>query len=518
MVHPDDPRSTGRSAAMITSVRSDADLDAQARTDPRPAGSCDGLADSIIAIVPDKFGFILISGTALPSRQALTVALSKAAAFRFTLMGFSCASPLECNTLLGICQGLASVPIESLSQARGSDRSGQSRLLLILDQIDRLSDEQITELAGNLAALADGNLNIGAIVLLVPPKFLARLNENGLPNLSNKLAAHLPAEAPRSSARGGLAHKPPLLRETGDPGREGPKKRAAAATQVHRAAAVAPLASGAPNPSSLGSQLDRDSVELLSGEFQGLAFDPADAPRLDRPPQGSQVSAGGQPDDTQRQRWKNPIVRVCLLTGVLAFAVAAIGVVHHFRTPVEAVIRDAEKPSLPRSVDTEIPAATLPASPPPIATPAETPPPTVGTPPSPTSTLPTDEAPPPVPAESTQPFVGPDSAPSQPPGVSAPAGVAVISHDEIVASVARGDFLFSNGDIASARLYYERAANAGEAGAALRLGETFDPAFLSRAKIRGVQGDLVSAARWYRRALELGANEAQALLDALENH
>jgi TPR repeat protein len=120
----------------------------------------------------------------------------------------------------------------------------------------------------------------------------------------------------------------------------------------------------------------------------------------------------------------------------------------------------------------------------------------------------------------TYPSVGasPNATQSQPPILNAPGGLTVISRDEIGASIARGDFFFSNGDIASARLYYERAANAGEPGAALRLGETFDPAFLGRANIRGVQGDPVAAARWYRRAFELGAREAEELLNTLENH
>jgi hypothetical protein len=75
----------------------------------------------------------------------------------------------------------------------------------------------------------------------------------------------------------------------------------------------------------------------------------------------------------------------------------------------------------------------------------------------------------------------------------------------------RGDRLFGIGDIASARLFYERAADAGEGQAALRLGETYDPAFLERAQLR-VPGDRALAVFWYRRARELGASEAEILL------
>jgi TPR repeat protein len=82
--------------------------------------------------------------------------------------------------------------------------------------------------------------------------------------------------------------------------------------------------------------------------------------------------------------------------------------------------------------------------------------------------------------------------------------------------MARGDHLLSIGDVSSARLFYERAANAGEGLAAVRLGETFDPAFLERAHLSGVPGDLGSAASWYHRARDLGAIDADVLLKALE--
>ena len=51
--------------------------------------------------------------------------------------------------------------------------------------------------------------------------------------------------------------------------------------------------------------------------------------------------------------------------------------------------------------------------------------------------------------------------------------------------------------------------------AALRLGQTYDPAFLARTRLKGVRGDPSSAASWYMRADRLGAPEAEALLRAL---
>jgi hypothetical protein len=86
---------------------------------------------------------------------------------------------------------------------------------------------------------------------------------------------------------------------------------------------------------------------------------------------------------------------------------------------------------------------------------------------------------------------------------------------EIATLLARGDALIAKGDLASARLFYERAAEAGDGQAALRLGESYDPAFLAQAHLSGVRGDAVAAARWYRRARELGITEAETLLQTL---
>ena len=90
------------------------------------------------------------------------------------------------------------------------------------------------------------------------------------------------------------------------------------------------------------------------------------------------------------------------------------------------------------------------------------------------------------------------------------------SASEINALLERGNALLRSGDVASARLFYERAADAGEAQGAVRLAETFDPVFLDRAYLRGVRGDFAAALSWYRRARELGATEVADRLKALE--
>ena len=94
--------------------------------------------------------------------------------------------------------------------------------------------------------------------------------------------------------------------------------------------------------------------------------------------------------------------------------------------------------------------------------------------------------------------------------------VPAFSAAEIAGLVARGDWMFATGDVASARLLYERAANAGEARAAVRLGETFDPVYLNESHLHGLQGDPDTALFWYRLARDLGATGVASRLKKLE--
>ena len=91
-----------------------------------------------------------------------------------------------------------------------------------------------------------------------------------------------------------------------------------------------------------------------------------------------------------------------------------------------------------------------------------------------------------------------------------------LTAEKSAALLARGDDYLRVGDFASARLFYERVADAGWANAALRLGETFDPVFLERAQIHGIAGDMEKAMFWYRRARDLGSVEAGMLLKQLD--
>ena len=123
---------------------------------------------------------------------------------------------------------------------------------------------------------------------------------------------------------------------------------------------------------------------------------------------------------------------------------------------------------------------------------------------------------PPSNAPAAPPPASPGLSNEQPAAPVPPAAGPHLSTEEIAELLARGDTLLRRGDIASARLFYERAANAGDGRAALRMGATFDPAFLGRDVLRGVLGDTAEARLWYQRARDLGEAEAERRLKSFE--
>ena len=81
--------------------------------------------------------------------------------------------------------------------------------------------------------------------------------------------------------------------------------------------------------------------------------------------------------------------------------------------------------------------------------------------------------------------------------------------------VRRGEQFLAAGDIAAARGFFERAAEAGDAQAACGLGKTFDPAYLWQMGVRGLSGNRAMAISWYRKAKGAGSTEAAARLERL---
>jgi TPR repeat protein len=87
--------------------------------------------------------------------------------------------------------------------------------------------------------------------------------------------------------------------------------------------------------------------------------------------------------------------------------------------------------------------------------------------------------------------------------------------NEIASSLKRGDVLIASGDLAAARLVLRRAADAGDARAAMTLAETYDPAILEKLGVHGVVPDSAMARGWYEKAKQFGATEATQRLELL---
>ena len=77
--------------------------------------------------------------------------------------------------------------------------------------------------------------------------------------------------------------------------------------------------------------------------------------------------------------------------------------------------------------------------------------------------------------------------------------------------IVSGDRHLEQGNVGAARMFYQRAAEAGLAAGALKMAATYDPAELERlqVKVQGAIPDRSEARKWYERARTLGAPEAE---------
>jgi TPR repeat protein len=92
-----------------------------------------------------------------------------------------------------------------------------------------------------------------------------------------------------------------------------------------------------------------------------------------------------------------------------------------------------------------------------------------------------------------------------------------IDREELAALLKRAKGLLAIGDITSARLLLERAADAQEPEAALMLAGTYDPQVLGSQDLRSVASDPATARLWYQKAAELGSADARRRLGQLQN-
>jgi hypothetical protein len=111
-----------------------------------------------------------------------------------------------------------------------------------------------------------------------------------------------------------------------------------------------------------------------------------------------------------------------------------------------------------------------------------------------------------LPATNAAPISVPQSA------TPAPRDPAVqLDSDEMTQLIKRGKDFLTQGNFASARLLFKRAADAGSAEAALALGSTYDPSVIKQLGAVSITPDIDGALKWYQTAADHGSAEAADL-------
>jgi hypothetical protein len=519
------------------------------------------LASRIITAL-GGFNVVVVTGDLLSGAPVLSIALGEAAAKRHAVTGFSCGPEQGRRDVMHFRRALSAC----LASGGAAGEEPGVPALIVFDDIDRLFDEEIEEIFKLIHRRARiGDHRIGA-VFLARPEFLSRLDR---PVLRFWLAKRLFVARLRFDELG-ADEIPAFIHH------QLPSGEAESIFTDEAIAAIANVSGG--DPAVVYRFLRRmlDSIATNTGDALVTAgvgsaiVVPTDVPLegvtkfKERPRQNRTAPEQGTQPSTRMWRDRRVTLKLCAGTVFCFACVGLVAAVVHIHPAHEDIAASGSAPAKDTSVKLpdhesltswaerpdasmvraavsprEAPAESKPtalltfAAPTPeeasavktaalppslaalrptaeVAAPTEAPETTVSTemPPvaSPTGAAPTATAVSPTGKQAPKPTT---SAPRPPPAQSR------LPAAEIAALLARGDTLFAQGDVSSARLFYERAADAGDGRAALRLGNTFDPAFLGFAHLR-VPGDSAMAVSWYGRARELGAAEAEILLKRLE--
>jgi hypothetical protein len=95
--------------------------------------------------------------------------------------------------------------------------------------------------------------------------------------------------------------------------------------------------------------------------------------------------------------------------------------------------------------------------------------------------------------------------------------VRALDADQIKLLMKQGEQFANQGDLATARILFQRAAEGGDATAATALAATYDPTVLAKLDVVGIRADLEKARFWYQKAVSLGSSDAKRRLDLLAN-
>jgi hypothetical protein len=467
------------------------------------------LAGRIVGALLGGSGFALLTGDPPASPQLLSQALSKATESRHPVIGIPCGPELTYGEVMSAAALVTAVSAAGKTTAV-PEFSELTSPLVIFDDVDRLSRALSEPIAVPRPRL--GNAGEPSVVVALPTSSRAMIPEP--PELASPLFVfgdvhdlshdqlRIIYEATMHpdwlGAAGVLLARPGFLTRLDEPQLRFLKEHLVAKFEFQE------IGQG-------------ESIEFRRHQ-------------LENRPRCIESRAG-------RRRLVRSLTgcRVLLTAGIGAFFFA-----HHVGMVDDPIERSATSTSETREISVSFPAPSKTTSPAPAtAGPAAEPPATFPSvlPPAPTAqsvqmlqakryaTTPTQFQPagvtkepppatPPVFAEALATLQGAPPTASSPP--TEPLTGGSFSPTNIAALVTRGDEFLSAGDITSARLFYERAANGGDGPSALRLGATFDPAFLGHAGIRGIFGDLKQASSWYRRARELDAAALQQLSKSAE--
>jgi hypothetical protein len=123
--------------------------------------------------------------------------------------------------------------------------------------------------------------------------------------------------------------------------------------------------------------------------------------------------------------------------------------------------------------------------------------------------------PPRSPEGETGAIVQPDEPAAQIPPASK--ATRVLDPEETTLLIKQGEQFIAAGDVVTARIAFQRAAEAGDADAALALGATYDPIVLANLGVAGLGANVEKARIWYQKAENLGSTDATRRLAILEN-
>jgi hypothetical protein len=96
--------------------------------------------------------------------------------------------------------------------------------------------------------------------------------------------------------------------------------------------------------------------------------------------------------------------------------------------------------------------------------------------------------------------------------------VRALDPEEVSLLIKQGEKHIAAGDVVTARMIFQRAAEDGDATAALALAATYDPSVLAKLGVMGMGADVEKARNWYRMAESYGSAEATQRLRLLDNH